>query len=237
MVTFLLILLTIGTYYLVRDIFHPAFIMLFFWTTGFFLMGILPGFYFPSLETQVIIFVYLFIFLSTSIITTYIFKIYSTKDISFKNKKIDSVFLNVLIVLCTIALMYYVYQRVILVNEYSSLREYFFNIRLADLEGNPLIATSSLMQMFKTTSVLISIVIFYLINISKYNNIKKTYYVSFIVLVQIASLIEGSRNEFIMMTFSYILIDFLHNPKSGSEIAFCLYGKIGTIAKNETDGF
>ncbi len=206
MVTFSLILLTIGIYYLVRDVFHPAFIMLFFWTAGFFLMSILPGFYFPSLETQVIIFIYLFIFLATSVITTYIFKIYSTKNITFKNKKLDSVFLNILIVLCSIALMYYIYQRVVLMYEYSSLREYFFNIRFAALEGNPLIVTSSLMQMFKTTSVLISIVVFYLINISKYNKIKKTYYVSFIVLVQIASLIEGSRNEFIMMAFSYILI-------------------------------
>jgi hypothetical protein len=32
-------------------------------------------------------------------------------------------------------------------------------------------------------------------------------------------------------------LDFLHNPKRGSEIAFVGYGKIWTIAKNETDGF
>lgn len=207
MVTFLLAFFTIGTYCFVKDVFHPAFVMFFFWTSGFVTTSFLPGFRFPQIETQVIIAIYISLFCVASIATGVFLRVGRVKNFSF-TRNIDYSLFYFLVILCGMSVSYYSLQRAWLIANYDSLREFFFNIRAASLEGQPLVATSALMQQLKTMSVMLCLVAFFVLltqNLTKKENVLLKF---FLFLVSIASIIEGTRSEFIMLSFSCMMIFF-----------------------------
>lgn len=211
----LFVLTTLGIYYLVKDIFHPAFMLMFFWTLGFVSLSILPGFYFPSLETQVIIFSYLFIFTLVSLTISFMMRT-NILDKYLVHIPIERKTLFFVSFVLSIGLILYLVRYIEVIRSFDSLAEYFYRIRYAAIHANePLITTGALLTQVKTFSSIFSLVLMYEVyrnNLSKYY---KLYLMVFISLTLGANIIEGARNEFVLLLLAYVaLYVYLNGSKS-----------------------
>jgi|GEM_PF-3837554 len=202
----LFILITIITYYIVRDILHPAFMIIFFWTLGFVSISLIPSFYFPNITTQLIIFIYLFEFVTVSIIVSFLINLKPNTNINY-HPNIDRDMLKFLIFIFMIIIIYYIVRYIELILSYDTLREYFFRIRHAAVHTDePLITTHPLLEQSKTYASILTVILFYEIIRQKVTKLFKYISIIFIILVLISTMMEGTRTNFILLVFSYMIM-------------------------------
>jgi len=216
LIALLFILTAIFVYIIVRDIFHPSFIMFTIWTIGVIFISLIPSFFMPSDDSLLVIYFYLSIFSFSSILFGSMSKkLYSPK---FRNPKVDVLLLKFLSLILFAGLIYYLSRYVSIIMSYSSLAEYFYHIRYAAIHaGEPLITTGYYLTQIKTFSMVFSLILFnYLIDIKKSRNFK-IFICFFISLVLMANVVEGSRNEFVFLSISYM---FIYIYKRGSRNIF-----------------
>ena len=199
----LFMLITISVYYIVKDIFHPAFMLIFFWTIGLVTLAIFPDFYFPSLETQWVIFYFLFLFTVISLITGFIIKFNASyRNISHISVEGKTLFFISHILM--VGLIVYLFRYIEIIASFNSLAEYFYNIRYAAIHtSDPLIATGAFLSQIKTFSMVLSLILMYEIYRNNLSRYYKLHLLLFIALTLLANIAEGARNEAVYLLLVY----------------------------------
>jgi hypothetical protein len=180
------------------------------WAMGTIFLNFFPNFFEPSITSQLIIYSYILTFSITSIIFSYIIK----GKIGFKKYtfSVDEKMLKVLSISLFLGLIFFISRYINLIMSYDTLVEYFFRVRYASIHLNePLIETSSLVTQIKTFSMILSVILLYEHYHNKTSKCSNFFLISFITLVLIANVIEGSRNEFVFLSIIYLSIFVLHN--------------------------
>lgn len=205
MITILFILSSLITYRFSRNIFHPAFLMISIWSIGFLSIYLIPSFYNPSLKSSIIIYSYLFVFIIVSILTQLSLGSINIKEL--KNNSIDSSFLNFISIFLFLGLILYVSRYLSVIFSFSSITEYFYRVRYASIyTDEPLVKTGWLLTQFKTYSIIITPIYLYNVLVRKFNFVKLSFCVSFIFLTLFSNIIEGARNEFVILSLIYISV-------------------------------
>lgn len=220
MITLTFILTTLVLYILVRDFLHPAFFLFFFFTVGYILLDIVPGYYSVRIESSFVIYLYLLIFSTGSFLTTILLK-KKYKKVDFlknglKQFYLNKRILNFLFYIFFIGLLIYVYRYLNLLFSYSSLAEYYYEMRKASLTGNHLVKNNSFFANILSFSSVLSIIIFYRILTEKSSVLFKLLFISFLILVSIAQTIEGARSTISLIYISFMYIYLFHKGISSS---------------------
>lgn len=193
------------------------------WTCGNIILNFFPNFYEPSLKSQLIIYFYVLIFSISSIILGYVI---NGKNIIIK-KSFDSVdfqSLKIISILLFLGLIFYVSRYINLILSYDTITEYLFRVRYASIHlGEPLLITSPLVTQIKTFSSILSVILIYEFYQNKYSKIFTLFTISFIILVLLSNVIEGSRNEFVFLSIAYLSVFALNNNIRNMVVALSIF--------------
>ena len=214
-------LTTISVYCFVKDIFHPAFMLMFFWAFGLVALAMFPEFYFPSLETQWVIFYFLFLFTVVSLATGFIIK----ANASYRNISHISVEGKTLFFIShmlMVGLIVYLYRYIEIISSFNSLAEYFFNIRYAAIHtSDPLIKTGAFLTQIKTFSIILSLILMYEVYRNNLSRYYKLHLLLFITLTLLVCTAEGSRNEAVYLLLAYsALYVYMRGTQSVFKVIF-----------------
>lgn len=221
MLTLVFILTTSFIYFLVRDTFHPAFMLLFFWTLALITVGILPNFYSLSLETGFFIYCFLLLFAFSSLTTGFIFKSNSSsKNMLHRSVKTKRLFFlsNIL----TVGLIVYIFRHIEVMVSFNSLPEYFYNIRYAAIHTDePLVRIGYWLTQIKTFSMILSLILMYEIFRNRLSKNYRYYLFCFIALTLVANVIQGARNEAVYLLLAYsALYIYINGLQSVLKVSF-----------------
>ena len=216
MIPVLYILSSLVTFRFSKNVLHPAFLMISVWSIGFSTIYLIPSFYKPSLISSIIIYSYLFIFITVSILTHLSLVNINIKEL--KDTSIDRSFLNFISIFLFVGLILYISRYLSVMFSFSSITEYFYRVRYAALyTGEPLVKTGWLLTQIKTYSIIITPIYLYNALVSKFNFLKSLFCVSFIFLTLVSNIIEGARNEFVILSLIYISVIMV---KKGIKMTF-----------------
>ena len=214
MIAITFIFTSLVLYNLVRDFLHPAFFLFFFFTVGYILLEIVPGYYSVKIESSFVIYLYLLIFSSFSLLTTLIFK-NKNEVVDFRKNKINNFILNknifnFIYIILFIGLFIYIYRYLHLIFSYSSLSEYYYEMRKASLTGDYLIKNNSFYANTLSFSSVFTLLLFYRILTEKVSSIYKLIFVIFLILVSVAQTIDGARSTISLIFISLLYIFIFH---------------------------